>query len=255
MFEPGTIEAFGLHLARSSALVLASPLLGTGAELSGYKIALIVALGIVTYSTVGVPLVLEPDALTFAILALREVAIGLMLAFFAHMVMTGMRVGTELVGQEMAFSLAGTIDPMTGISNPPITFFYEILFYLALLAVNGHHWVIRALSESHARAPVGQLPIGESVPGVVVQFFTELFAAGVAFAAPVLVLLFMVSLLIGILARAVPHINVLDFGFNLRIVTGLVGLALFAPALAPAFGRLLEHLMQGLERGLDALGT
>jgi hypothetical protein len=41
----------------------------------------------------------------------------------------------------------------------------------------------------------------------------------------------------------------------LRIVTGLAGLALFAPALEPAFGKLLEHFMHGLEAGLDALET
>ena len=76
-----------------------------------------------------------------------------------------------------------------------------------------------------------------------------------AFAAPILVLLFMVSVLIGLLARAVPQINVLDFGFNLPIVVGLAGLALFAPVLAPALGRMLDRLMIGLEAGLDALGT
>ncbi len=126
---------------------------------------------------------------------------------------------------------------------------------LAILAVNGHHWLVRALSASYERAPVGELPIGGSLPSLVIEFFTQLFGAGIAFAAPVLVLLFTVSVLIGVLARAVPHINVLEFGFSLRIVTGIAGLAIFAPALEPAFGKLLEHFMHGLEAGLDALGT
>lgn len=253
MLDPGTIEAFGLHVARSSALVVASPLLGSGAEMSGYKVALIVALAVVSYSTVGAPLTTDPDTLTFAFLALRELLIGAALGFCLHVVLTGLRVGTEMVSQEMAFSLAGTVDPVTGNTNPPVTFLYEVLFYLALLAVNGHHWLVRSLAESFERAPVGELPIGETLPGVVVELFAQLFAAGIAIAAPVLVLLFTVSALIGILARAVPHINVLEFGFNLRIVTGLVGLALFAPALEPAFGQLLEHFMHSLEAGLDAL--
>jgi len=255
MLAPGLIEAFGLHLARSSAMVIASPLLGSGAEMPGYKVALIGALAMVSYAAVGAPLAVEPDTLTFAFLALRELVIGMTLGFLLHIVLAGLRVGTEMVSQEMAFTLAGTVDPMTGNSNPPVTHLYEVLFFLAILAVNGHHWLIRALSASYERAPVGELPIGESLPALVVEFFTELFGAGIAFAAPVLVLLFTVSALIGLLARAVPHINVLEFGFSLRIVTGLAGLAFFAPALEPAFGRLLEHFMRGLEAGLDALGT
>lgn len=255
MLAPGLIEAFGLYLARSSAMVIASPLLGSGAELPGYKVALIVALASVSYAAVGEPLANEPDTLTFAFLALREVVIGMTLGFFLHIVLAGLRVGTEMVSQEMAFTLAGTVDPMTGNSSPPVTYLYEVLFYLAVLGVNGHHWLVRALSESYERAPVGELPIGHTLPSLVVEFFSQLFAAGIAFAAPVLVLLFTVSVLIGLLARAVPHINVLEFGFSLRIVTGIAGLAFFAPALEPAFGKLLEHFMHGLEAGLDALGT
>jgi len=255
MVDPGFIEAFGLHLARTSALVLASPLLGNGADLQGYKVALIFALTLVSFTTLGVPLAIEPDTFTFAVLALREIVVGLTLAFFMHIVLAGLRVGTELVGQEMAFTLAGTVDPMTGNSNAPVTYLYEVMFYLAILSLNGHHWLIRALAESFERAPVGDLPMGTSVASLIVEFFTQLFAAGVAFAAPILVLLFMVSVLIGLLARAVPQINVLDFGFNLRIVVGLAGLALFAPVLAPALGRMLDRLMIGLEAGLDALGT
>lgn len=255
MVDPGVIEAFGLHLARTSALVLAAPVLGNGADLQGYKVALIVALAVVSFTSTGAPLAIEPDTFTFAVLALREVAIGLSLAFFVHLAIAGLRVGTELVGQEMAFTLAGTVDPMTGNSNPPVTYLYEVLFYLSFLALNGHHWLIRALGASYERAPIGDLPIGTSVAALVVEFFSQLFAAGVAFAAPVLVLLFMVSVLIGLLARAVPQINVLEFGFNLRIVAGLVGLALFAPVLAPALGRILDRLMRGLDAGLDALGA
>jgi flagellar biosynthetic protein FliR len=255
MLAPGFIEAFGLFLARSSALVIASPLLGGGAEMPGYKVALIVALAGVSYAAVGHPLAQEPDTVTFVCLALREIAIGATLGLLLHIVLAGLRVGTDMVSPEMAFTLAGTVDPMTGNSNPPVTYLYEVLFYLAILAVNGHHWLVRALGESYERAPVGELPIGDSLPSLVVEFFTQLFGAGIAFAAPVLVLLFTVSILIGLLARAVPHINVLEFGFSLRIVTGLAGLALFAPALEPAFGKLLEHFMHGLEAGLDALET
>lgn len=255
MFAPGLIEAFGLHLARSSALVLASPLLGNGADFQGYKVALIAALSVVSFSASRGALSFEPDTVTFAVLALRELAIGVTLAFFMHLVMAGLRVGMDLVGQEMAFAMAGVVDPMTGNTNPPVAYLYEVLFYLALLSVNGHHWLVRALVASHARAPVGELSFGGSVPATIVEFFTQLFGAGVAFAAPVLVLLFMVSILVGLLARAVPQINVLEFGFNLRIVVGLVGLALFAPVLTPAFSSLLDQLMLGLEAGLDAIGV
>ena len=54
-FPPGTLEAFGLYLARSSALVIASPILGIGSRFSGYKIGLIFALALVLYLATGEP--------------------------------------------------------------------------------------------------------------------------------------------------------------------------------------------------------
>ena len=49
MIVPGTLEALGLVLARTSAMVLAAPLLGTGTTFSGFKVGLIAVLTLVTW--------------------------------------------------------------------------------------------------------------------------------------------------------------------------------------------------------------
>jgi len=252
---PGVIEAFGLTVVRTSALVLASPLFGTGSGVSGYKVGLTAVLSIVLFLAVGAPLAAPAGPLELGVLALRELLIGLMLAFTLHAVLLAVRVGGELVGHEMAFNMARQSDPATGVSVPIIAHLHEILFLLALLAINGHHWLVRALLESMRRAPVGELRFHDGMPDLVLTQFSQLFGAGLTFAAPMMVLLSLVSVSIGLLARAVPHINVLEFGFGLRIAGGLVAMYLFAPALQPALERLLEHLMDGLEAGLDLLGT
>jgi flagellar biosynthetic protein FliR len=73
------------------------------------------------------------------------------------------------------------------------------------------------------------------------------------FAAPVTVVLVLVSLLIGLLARAVPQLNVLEVGFTLRILVALLAMLAFAPLLAPALGALYESLDAGLETVLGSL--
>jgi len=69
----------------------------------------------------------------------------------------------------------------------------------------------------------------------------------------VLVLLFLVSLVIGLLARAVPQLNVLEVGFTLRIAAALVAMYAFAPLLAPAMERLYGAMAVGLDGVLAAL--
>lgn len=255
MFPPGTLEAFGLYLVRTGALVLASPLIGTGATFSGYKVGLIGVLALLLFSVAGAPAVAAGGPLEYGVLALREVLIGLSLAFVLHAVTLAVRVGSELVGHEMAFTMSRVVDPESGTNVPLVSHMYEMLFFLALLAVNGHHWIVRALAESYERAPVGSLSLSGDLPAIALDQFAQLFAAGITFAAPILAFLMMVSVVIGLLARAVPQINVLEFGFNLRIAGGLVAMLVFAPVLTPALERLLHHLMGGLETTLDAMGV
>lgn len=255
MFPPGMIEAFGLFLVRTSALILAAPLLGTGSTFSGYRVGLIGVLSVVFFLAAGTPTIPEVHAISYGIFALREILVGLTLAFLLHVVILAVRVSSELIGHEMAFNISRIVDPATGASVPVVAHMYELLFFLAFLSVDGHLWMVRALMESFGRAPVGDVSFNQGVTALLVDQFSQLFAAGITFAAPVLVLLMMISITIGLLTRAVPQINVLEFGFNLRISGGLVAMFLFAPVLAPALNRLLARLMQGLNAGLDAIAV
>lgn len=254
LLPPGTLEAFGLYLVRTTALVLPSPVLGTGSTFSSYRVGLIGALSMVLFLGAGSPTLGESlGPVAYAVLVAREALIGFALAFVLQAVVVAVRVAGELVGSEMAFNMASVADPATGVNTPIISHFYETLFFLGLLSVNAHQWLIRALSESYARAPVGAVEASGDLPSMALETFTQLFAAGLTFAAPILVLLLIVSLVIGLLTRAVPQINVLEFGFNLRVAAGLGALLLFAPFLTPAMESLLGRLMDGLAAGLDAL--
>ncbi len=255
MFPPGTIEAFGLYLVRTSALVLGSPILGGGAGFAGYKIALIGGISTLMFTVSGSPLDGAVQPVQYGLFVLREVMIGISLAFVLQLVVLAVRVSSEMIGHEMGFAMASEVDPVQGFRTPLITHLYETLFFLGVLAVNGHHWLLRALAESYERAPIASIHFEENLPGFVLKLFTQLFAAGLTFAAPILVMLTLVSAMIGLLSRAVPQLNILEIGFTLRITAGLGAMLLFVPAIAPAMNGLLEMLMDGLAAGLDALGT
>jgi flagellar biosynthetic protein FliR len=68
------------------------------------------------------------------------------------------------------------------------------------------------------------------VTNVLIGDVTTFFAAAVEIAAPVIVVLFAAQVLLALLAKAAPQINVFVFGFPLQILLALaaVGLALVA---------------------------
>ncbi|HUR27564.1 MAG TPA: flagellar biosynthetic protein FliR [Planctomycetota bacterium] len=250
---PGTLAAFGLYLVRTSAMVLAAPIFGTGTGFSMHRVALIVALAFLFYAASGTPLASAPSPLEFGAFAGREILIGVALGFVLHLATLAVRVGGEMIGQEMGFSMAAQVDPQTGVGMPLVAQFYDGLFLVGFLAVDGHHWLIRALSGSFERAPVGHLGGTGQLSSAIEALFTQMFTAGVVFAAPVMVLMFLVSVMIALIGRAVPQINLMDMGFTLRILCALVAMYAFAPMTAPAMERLYAAVQTGLESVLGSL--
>jgi flagellar biosynthesis protein FliR len=254
MLAPGIIEAFGLYAVRTSAMVISAPIIGVGTRFSGYKVGLILAVSALLYGVSGQPLPgFEP--LLYAGMALRELLIGLFLSFILHLSLIVVRVGGQLIGQEMGFMMASQVDPVTGLQTPLITTFYETLFMLALLAMNGHFLLFRALSASFEQAPIGALSFSGGIGSTIGTLFSQMFEAGIVFAAPIMTLLFLVSLMIGLLSRAVPQLNVMELSFSIRIVLALLVMFGFAPLLAPAMERITADFGRALETALQMLST
>lgn len=253
MLADGTLAAFGLFMVRTSAFVLATPFFGSQATFGGVKVGLIASLSLVLFSVHGAPLPLAEAPLEFAVLAMREVMIGLALAFVLQAVVLAVRVGGEMIGSEMAFNMASVVDPATGLNTPLVTQLYEGLFVLGLLAVDGHHLLLRALGASFERVPVGVPSFPDGFSDTALTLVSDMIAAGVTFVGPVLVLLLLSSVMVGLIARAVPHVNVLEMGFTLRILVGLGAMLLFAPLIAPALQHLYAYLGSGLDAALAAL--
>lgn len=253
MLPPGTLIAVGLFLVRTSAFVLATPFFGAPTIFGGVKVGLIAALSLASFAAHGQPIVEAVGPLEFGAFAMREALIGIALAFTLHAAVLAVRVAGELIGQEMAFNVAGVVDPVSGVSTPLVTQLYEGLFLLGLLAIDGHHLLLRALAQSFACAPVGRMGIESGLAEGVLRLVSDMFAAGVTFAAPVLVLLFLSSVLVAVLARAVPHVNVLEVGFTLRIAVGLLALFVCAPLIAPALSKLYASMGDGLDGVLATL--
>ncbi|MEM7306770.1 MAG: flagellar biosynthetic protein FliR [Planctomycetota bacterium] len=245
---PGTLEAFGLYATRSSAMVVSAPILGVGTRFSSYKIGLIALVSLLMYGVTGAPLDAGVDTLLYAAMMLREVLLGLFLSFVLHLAMLVVRVSGHMIGQEMGFLIAQQVDPATGVRSSLITTMYESIFLLGLLALNGHFLLFRALADSYERAPIGGIEFSRGFTALAAEIFGDMFAAGLVFAAPVMVLLVLVSALIGLLSRAVPHLNILEIGFSIRILLSFVAMFLFAPLLAPA----IESVYDAFARWLDA---
>ena len=66
--------------------------------------------------------------------------------------------------------------------------------------------------------------------------------AAVEIAAPVLVTLFLAELVLGVLSKAAPSLNVFALGFPLRVIVALSSVAMALPLLIPSVGHIADQI-------------
>jgi flagellar biosynthetic protein FliR len=162
-----------------------------------------------------------PFASLFGVMV-QEACIGLLLGFVSRMVFYAVDLAGNVIASELGLNMGAILDPMTGMSSQvPGT----ILFFLAavvMLTMDLHHWILIGFERTYSVLPIGGAHLNGALFDVVLKQTSNIFVVALQIAAPVLAVSFVVTVVFGVLSRAVPQMNVFILSFSFRIVAGLV---------------------------------
>jgi flagellar biosynthetic protein FliR len=162
----------------------------------------------------------------FGLLVISEVLLGMLLGLIARLVFTAVEFGATVIGFQMGFAAANVFDPQGERQVALLSQFQNVFAILIFLAINGHHLFLYTAVRSYELLPPGKLNLsGEAIP-YLMELASHMFIIGVQFSAPVLAILLLSGLILGILARVFPQLNVFLLSFPVNIGTGFVVIAL-----------------------------
>jgi flagellar biosynthetic protein FliR len=186
-------------------------------------------------------------------LVVREFLMGLGCGLVFRFLFAGVQMAGNLVAIQMGFGMATLLDPQTQAQNTLLAEMLVLLATLIFLTMNGHHVLLRLLARSYQEVP---LETSISLPGGLFTYVPSLgclmYNLAVQLLAPVLALLFLTQLALGLVARAVPQIQVMIVGFPLTIALGLFFLSLTLMVAGPALMDQFVALKIPLDRILGA---
>jgi flagellar biosynthesis protein FliR len=250
MPDNSQIEVFLLILVRCLTFFNLGPLMADRKIPGQVKILLALASTFALYPTVSTEhWVLEKTLLGYGLLIGREVLLGAALAMAASMVFIGVRMAGNLLGIQMGFSIVNVFDPNTASEVSLVGQLQELLAIFIFLLVDGHHFLLRALSFSLQRVPPGGNLAPAALAGALLPMAGTMFVTTLQVGAPVLGALFLTDAALGFVARAVPQMNVFIVGIPVKIGVGLLLLI----ATAPLFARLMTWHFSVLEGQLLTL--
>ena len=249
LLTPEILIVFLLLTIRIGAIVLSLPLLNSRNIPAQLKVMLILMLSVALYPLVQTQQVVIPQRLGhLGLVVVSEMLIGLTIGFVAQILFAGIQLGGEIIGQQMGLNFATIFDPQNAHQVSLIAHFQDVLAMLLFLSGSAHHWFIIAMAESLQSIPLGALSTSGAVLPVILTLLGKACVIAIQLAAPVSIALLLATLVLGVIARLVPQLNVFALSFPATLGLGMVMLALALPAVMGgiqlAFGQLGNDLVQ-----------
>lgn len=227
---------FTLVLARVGALVMSAPIFGTRSAPLRVRALLAVAITLlVTPLVASHPAPDMANLLVYARYLMSEALVGLLLGFGITLLLSGIQITGQVISQLSGTALANVFDPSLE-SNVSI---YSQLFYFLALAMfvmlDGHRLVMDALLDTYAWLPPGQASLGATYVEALTTLLAQSFLLGIRAAAPAMTALLLATLVLGLIGRTMPQINILAVGFSINSLLTLGCLFTTIGAIAWAF--------------------
>jgi flagellar biosynthetic protein FliR len=245
------VQTYLWPFLRVSAMMLAAPIFS--ASYFNVRVRIILGLTIAVLIVPLLPATAPVDPLTPVglVLALREVAIGLVMGFVMQLVFGAVVVAGHSVAMSMGLGFAMSIDPQNGVQVPVVSQLNVVFSTLLFLAIDGHLMLLAAVVESFSVVPIGSAGATASIFASVVALGSQLFATALLLGLPTLTAILMINVAFGVITRAAPQLNIFAVGFPVTIIAGFVFMLLALPTFLAAMRRFLEL---GLEQTLLVLG-
>lgn len=246
-----TVVLLLLGSVRMGALLLSAPIFGHMAVAPRVRVML--ALGVM----LALPLEPAPgfaasEAPTLVLLAAgaRELALGLAIGFGTRLLFAAFSLFGEIVSIESGLSHARVLDPNTGATSVALASLFDLFVIAVFFSVGGHHWMIATFANSFQAWPIGGAAPTASIFAEIASFGGQLFSMALQLAMPIVVAMSLSNLGLGILARAVPQLNLMMLQLPAHVVMGLAMLSFGAGALIRASGREIVAWSEQLARAL-----
>ena len=216
--------------------------------------------GVLVVTWLVVPVLSVPEAIgpersildgpTVAGRALFEAIIGAVLGLGVVAVLAGLRGAGEIIDRQTGWGLAGVLDPSGSGGGPGTTLvtWAAVAALFVMAPINGHLLLIDSLLGTFAAIPPGAIDMAGGVslaPGagdLVVRLVHQSLVLAVQVAAPVLAVMLLVSVVIGMVGRALPETNVMVAAMPARVLVGVMLLSM----VVTGAGRVVTDAVPGM---------
>jgi len=228
---------------RALALFTSLPVLGQRVVPVRVRIALAFFIAVAAQATLPPMPAVALDSMAALLLAAQQVLVGLALGFAVRIVFAAIELGGEMIGLQMGLNFASFFDPATASQTNGVGRLFGAMVALLFVVIDGHLAVIAALVQSFTAFPVSTDVLGWLRTLQPQLWGAQVFQLGLWIALPLVGMLLFINIVLGVISRVAPQINVFAVGFPVTLAVGLVGMLVTLPMMQSPFTMALERML------------
>lgn len=227
--------------ARISSFLILFPGISYKSLPGAIKVTISVAISYLVYM-ITPDIELIDSIFLFGLIIGKEILFGLATGYIMQLIFAITEVAGQFVDFQVGFSMGNTMDPSMG----TMASYYGKMYYWMSMAIffilDVHHHMINAMIKSFEYIPIGMVEINQVPLESVLILFARIFELGLNLAAPMIVVVLMMDIILGIISKSIPQINVLMLGMPIKTAVGFIMTIFLLPWLIESIGYNLSTI-------------
>ena len=245
------IFVFLFILSRLTGLFVTAPILSSRSVPLRIRSLLVVALAmLVTPLYWTIPVQSPENVVLLAVFVGKEIILGMSLGLGMTILFAGLQVAGQTVAQMSALSLLDVVDPTSDNDVSVISQLFNVIALSCFLLIGGHRQVVEGLLETFQWMPPGDVHFVNGIITTLTEITAHSFSLSIRAAAPAVAALLLATIVLGLINRTLPQINILAVGFGINSLVLIGTLALTLGSIIWIFQDQVEPTLESM---LDVL--
>ncbi len=222
-FPLSELEYFLFIFVRVASFVFVAPFFSTKGVPNQVKIALSMFIAYIIYYFGPEHIYPEYNTiLGFCTVVLKEVSVGLLIGLAAQMCTSIVLFAGRIIDMEVGLSMANVFDPTTNQQASITGALMQYGVMMILYTTGLHRYLIKALMETFILIPVSGVHINtDRLLESLILFLSDYIIIGFRVCLPVFASITLMNIVLGLLAKLAPQMNMFSVGIQLKLLAGL----------------------------------
>lgn len=246
-FSMNQLEVFLLILVRITAFIYVAPFFNLRNIPQKVKVGFSLFFSIIIFQSIPITNLEYGSVIDLASIIITEALVGVIIGFFTNISYYILSFAGNFIDIEIGFSMVNELDPVSNLRTTITANYYSYMVMLMMLITNLHHYIIIAFSDVFKIIPVGAGVIKPNLYILMTSFIKDYFIIGFRIVLPIFAAILVVSVVLAILAKIAPQMNMFVIGLQLKVFVGLIvliALTSFIPVVSEYIFNEMIHMMK-----------